>query len=75
MQVTLEIPDEVAAQADARGVSFEAYVPSLIKQAGPQLLKKGQGRKPPEEVRAWLDRLAQFSDEIPEGPERPFLGK
>jgi hypothetical protein len=73
MQVTVEIPDEVAAQAEARGVPVETYVQDLVKEAAPQLLKKGQGRKrTPEEVRAWLDRLAQFSDEIPPMPGETF---
>jgi hypothetical protein len=70
MQVTWTSLDEVAAQAKARGVPVEAYVEGLVKQAAPQLLKKGQGRKrTPEEVRAWLDRLAQFSDKIPPMPD------
>jgi hypothetical protein len=42
MEITIKIPDELAAQAQART---------------------------PEEIRAWLDSLAQFSDKIPPLPE------
>jgi len=69
MVVTVNIPDELAAQAKARGLSLEAYVQEILAQqlsAG-----KAETRPPrtPEEIRAWLDSLAQFSDKIPPLPE------
>jgi post-segregation antitoxin (ccd killing protein) len=68
MVVTVNIPDELAAQAKARGLSLEAYVQEILAQ---QLARPAQTRKPrtPEEIRAWLDSLAQFSDKIPPMPE------
>ena len=73
MQVTVDIPEEVAAQAKAHGVSVEAYVQDLVRQAAPSTLKKGLRRKrTPEETRAWRDELAQFSDEIPPMPGETF---
>ncbi len=69
MVVTVNIPDELAAQAKARGLSLEAYVQELLAQ---QLaVTPAQTRPPrtPEEIRAWLDSLAQFSDKIPPLPE------
>ena len=73
MQVTVEIPDEVAAQAEARGVPVEVYVQHLVKQAVPQTLERDRQRRwTPEETRAWLDELAQFSDEIPPMPGETF---
>jgi hypothetical protein len=67
MEIKVKVPDEVAAQAQARGVRVEAYVEEILaRQAG--------GHTPPpvrtpEQIRAWLDSLAQFSDKIPPLPE------
>jgi len=68
MVVTVNIPDELAAQAKARGLSLEAYVQQILAQ---QLAGQAEPRQPrtPEEIRAWLDSLAQFSDKIPPLPE------
>lgn len=69
MVVTVNIPDELAAQAKVRGLSLEAYVQEILAQ---QVAVRPPGpRQPrtPEEIRAWLDSLAQFSDKIPPLPE------
>src|SRR5260370_15913883 len=53
MEIKVKVPDEVAAQAQARGVKVEAYVEEILaRQAG--------GQTPPplrsaEQIRAWLD--------------------
>ena len=69
MVVTVDIPDELAAQAKARGLSLEALVQEILAQ---HLAARPVGtRQPdtPEEIRAWLDSLAQFSDKIPPLPD------
>jgi post-segregation antitoxin (ccd killing protein) len=68
MVVTVNIPDELAAQAKARGLSLEAYVQEILAE---QLARPVQIRQPrtQEEIRIWLDSLAQFSDKIPPLPE------
>ena len=69
MEVTLKIPDEIAARAKARGVAVEAYVEELLAQ---QLNgRDANNRRPqtPAERRACLDSLAQFSDKIPALPK------
>ena len=68
MVVTVKIPDELGAQAKARGLSPEAYVQEILVQ---QLARPAEARqsRTPEEIRAWLDSLAQFSDKIPPLPE------
>jgi hypothetical protein len=69
MEITLEIPDEIAALAKARGLCVEAYIGEILaQQLQTQLLTHG-GPQSPAEVRAWLDSLAQFSDKIPPLPE------
>ena len=51
-----------------RGLSLEAFVQEILAQ---QLARPAETRQPrtPEEIRAWLDSLAQFSDKIPPLPE------
>lgn len=68
MVVTIKIPDELAALAKARGLSLEAYVQEILAK---QLARPVQTQQPrtQEEIRIWLDSLAQFSDKIPPLPE------
>jgi post-segregation antitoxin (ccd killing protein) len=69
VEIKVKVPDEVAAQAQARGVRVEAYVEEILaRQAGAQPSEAGH-RRTPEEIRSWLDSLAQFSDKIPPLPE------
>jgi post-segregation antitoxin (ccd killing protein) len=68
MVVTVNIPDELAEAAKLRGLSLEAYVQEILAQ---QLARPVETRQPrtAEEIRVWLDSLAQFSDKIPPLPE------
>ncbi len=64
MEVTVKIPDELAAQAKSRGLRVEDYVQEILtQQLGAQRVNAPQARS------AWLDSLAQFSDKIPPLPE------
>lgn len=68
MEITVKVPDEIAAQAKARGLRVEAYIEEILAQ---QLGAQRSGVRPrtPEEIRTWLDLLAQFSEKIPPLPE------
>jgi post-segregation antitoxin (ccd killing protein) len=68
MEVKIKIPDELAAQAHSRGLEITAYIEDILAQ---QVVQSAEGREPgtPEEIRAWLDSLAQFSEKIPPLPE------
>jgi hypothetical protein len=69
MEVTVKIPDELAARAKSRGLRVEDYVLEILaQQLGQQRPGDSQARSA-EEIRAWLDSLAQFSDKIPPLPE------
>jgi hypothetical protein len=69
MEVTVKVPDELAARAKSRGLRVEDYIVELLaQQLGPQTVGAAAVRTP-EEIRAWLDSLAQFSDKIPPLPE------
>jgi hypothetical protein len=70
MEITVKIPDEIAARAKARGLKVEAYIEELLaEQVGAQ---PPRIRRPETvaEIRAWLDSLAQFSDKIPPLPDK-----
>ena len=69
MVITVNIPDELAAQARARGLSLEAYVQGILAQQLAAYPSAARQQRTPEEIRTWLDSLAQFSDKIPPLPE------
>jgi myosin heavy subunit len=69
MVIRVKVPDELAAQARMRGVPLKEFVEELLNQ---QVAKRSAGTtqpRTPEQVRTWLDSLAQFSDKIPPLPE------
>ena len=69
MVVTINIPDELAAEARARGLSPEVYVQQILAHQLAARPNEIQRPRTPEEIRAWLDSLAQFSEKIPPLPE------
>ena len=67
MVIRVNVPEELAELARARGVPVEVYVEELLAQ---QVASAEAVRlQTPEQIRAWLDALAQFSDKIPPLPE------
>lgn len=67
VNVRIKIPDEVAARAKARGISVEAYIQEILEQ---QVAKMPESRpRTSEEIRSWLDSVAQFSAKIPPLPD------
>ncbi|MGH9736388.1 MAG: hypothetical protein ACRD8A_17595 [Candidatus Acidiferrales bacterium] len=67
VNVRIKIPDQVAARAKARGISVESYIQEILEQ---QVTDISESRlRTPDEIRAWLDSLAQFSDKIPPLPD------
>jgi predicted transcriptional regulator len=69
MTITIELRPEVEARlaerARSHGVDVASYAASLVEEAvGP--VEPARPRRTPEEIRAWLDRIAQFSDQMPE---------
>lgn len=68
MEIRINISDELAGLARSRGVPIEKYIEEILaQQVGtrtPELTSRS-----PEQIRSWLDALAQFSDRIPPLPE------
>jgi hypothetical protein len=69
MEIRINIPEELAAQARSRGISLERYVEELLAQRIATAPANAKQPRTPHEVRAWLDSLAQFSDKIPPLPD------
>jgi post-segregation antitoxin (ccd killing protein) len=69
MEIRVNVPDELAAQARTRGLGVEEYVEKLLAARASELSPEAGQRRTPEQIRAWLDRLAQFSDKIPWLPD------
>ena len=69
MEIKVNVPDELAEQARARGLQPEAYIEEILaREVATQSPVIRQARTP-EELRAWLESLAQFSDKVPPLPE------
>jgi hypothetical protein len=69
MVIKVNVPEELASLARARGVSVEIYVEELLAQQMARPSAEVQRPQTPEQIRGWLDSLAQFSDKIPALPE------
>jgi hypothetical protein len=71
MRITVTIPDALAAQAQARGLSVEAYVQSLVEEARrrPPLPERP---RTPEQIEAFFDAMAEGSQELPPLPTESF---
>lgn len=69
MVIRVNVPEELAAQAQARGVPLERYVEEILAQQAATASTRAPRVRTPEQVREWLDSLAQFSDKIPPLPE------
>jgi hypothetical protein len=69
MEVKVKIPEEIAARAKARGVRVEDFVAEILAQQAAERAPNGARLQTPEQIRSWLDSLAQFSDKIPPLPE------
>lgn len=69
MEITVNIPDEIAALAKARGLAVEEYIQEILAQKVAAQPSRLLPPRTPAEVRAWLDSLAQLSDRVPPLPE------
>jgi post-segregation antitoxin (ccd killing protein) len=69
MEIRVNIPDELAAQARARGLELEAYVEEVLASRVAPRSTANQQLRTPEEFQAWLESVAQFSDKTPPLPE------
>ena len=69
MDVTIKIPDQLAAEARAHGREPRDYAEEILAQQFAPRSSSIHRLRTAEEIRAWLDELAQFSDKIPPLPD------
>jgi hypothetical protein len=70
MQITVNIPDEIVAQAEAEGLSAERLVEELVENHSADLQRSIRSRvRTLEAFRASLDAMARHSDKIPILPD------
>jgi hypothetical protein len=71
MQVIVEIPDPLAAQARQRGLSPEAFAQSLIDEAAKTPPGVSDPRSP-EQILAFFSSMSQDSEGLPDLPTASF---
>lgn len=69
MVIRVNVPDELAALARMRGLPLEEFVEQILAEQVAAHPARDAKPRTPEQVRAWLDSLAQFSNKIPPLPE------
>lgn len=74
IEVKPEVQAELAAQAKAHGMDVLRYAASLLEKAvaPPVECAAGKSKTSREEIRAWLNSMAEFSDRIPPMPGETF---
>jgi hypothetical protein len=72
MQITVEIPDELAAKAQASGMSPEAYVRKLIEEAERKATPINVAT-PKMDIETFIHGMATYSDKIPQLPDEAFM--
>jgi hypothetical protein len=65
------IPDELAAQVQARGISVELYVQSLVEEAGHKSLSSRRPRTP-EQIETFSEAMAEGSQKLHALPTESF---
>jgi len=72
MLVTVEIPDEVAAAAEARGETPESYVRELVEEAVRNAPSDAGVAPKKRDIQWFMREMARNSDKIPELPDEAF---
>lgn len=74
LEISLEVQRELAREAQVRGVPVPALAASLLEEAvaRPLATTPAPAQRSPLQIRAWLDSLAEFSDQIPARPGETF---
>ena len=72
MRIMIEIPDELAAKAEARGLTTESYVRSLIDSAVCTSPLPLPPAKPRMDMEQFFEAMAAHSDKIPQLPDEAF---
>jgi len=69
MEIKVNVQEELAAQARERGLQPEAYVEEILARQVATRSVVNRPARTSDEIGAWLDSIAQFSDKVPPLPE------
>jgi hypothetical protein len=69
VEIRVNIPQEFAEQAQARGLRPEAYAEQILARQAKVESAEVRPPRTPQQIRAWLDSLAQFSGKFPALPQ------
>lgn len=69
MVIKVKVPDELAVKARERGLRLEDLVEEILAQTVQASAIRTPMIRTSQEIRVWLESLAQFSDKIPPLPE------
>jgi hypothetical protein len=72
MRITIEISDELAAKAEARGLTPESYVRSVLEDTERSALLPLPPSKPKMDIKEFIRAMAANSDKIPVLPDEAF---
>lgn len=72
MQVTVRIPDELALQAQAQGLTPELYVEKLIAERSGSIPEPIGRAARIADLERFFDEMSRHSDRIPPLPESAF---
>lgn len=73
MQITVTIPDEFAAQVQARGLEPQSFGQSVIDDAVRTAPKPLPPAKPKMDIDEFIRAMSAFSDKIPQLPDEAFI--
>jgi hypothetical protein len=69
MQITVEIPDDLAAQVRARGLTPESYVKGLIDSARQSASTEDSPARRRTDLETFLREMARHSEKIAKFPD------
>ena len=72
MQITIEISDELAAKAQARGLTPESYVRSMLDDAERSAPLPLPPAKPKMDMEEFFQAMSAYSGKIPQLPDEAF---
>jgi hypothetical protein len=72
MQITVDIPDELAAQVQARGLTPESYVRGLIEEAARAEMTASRSPRERMDIETFIRNMAANSDKFPALPDEAF---
>lgn len=74
MQITVTIPDEFAAQVQARGLEPQSFGQSVIDDAVRSAPAASGPIRPKNkmDMQTFLRKMAEFSDKVPQLPDEAF---